>query len=206
MDTLAGFVEECCERGETYADQGGHLYTASKAWTERNGEHVVTRQAFGRQLTEREFPVMHQRLGKLRMGLRALDVKDLVTDCDLYLGGHKWSQGQYRSQASVAARRERREEVRADLTTIAAKGPKGGGPYLSRTVAEKIIALAEAGLTYPEIERAAVISKGAICYWIRAGSGGLPGYQGFRRRFYLARAPGYARKRGGPPDPPATGG
>ena len=70
MDTLAGFLEECCELGETYADQGRHLYTACKAWAERNGEHVLTQQAFGRQLTERGFRVMQQRLGKLRMGLR----------------------------------------------------------------------------------------------------------------------------------------
>ena len=46
------------------------------------------------------------------------------------------------------------------------------------------------------------ISKGAIYYWIRADDAKIPDYQGFRRRFYLARAAGYARKWGGPPDPP----
>jgi hypothetical protein len=93
------------------------------------------------------------------------------------------------------------------VTTIAAKSPRGGRPRVfSQTVAAKVIALAEAGLTYPEIERAAGISKGAIYYWVRADEAGLPEYRGFKRRFYLARAAGYARKWGGPPDPPAADG
>jgi hypothetical protein len=89
------------------------------------------------------------------------------------------------------------------MTTAAAKSPRGGRPRIfSKTVAEKVIALAEAGLTFPEIERAAGISKGAIYYWVRADEAGLSEYQGFKRRFFLARAAGYARKWGGPPDPP----
>ena len=91
------------------------------------------------------------------------------------------------------------------MTTVAAKSPRGGRPRIySKTVAEKIIALAEAGLTYPEIERAAGISKGAIYYWIRNDQAGYPDYRGFKRRFFQARAAGYARKWGGPPDPPAA--
>ena len=89
------------------------------------------------------------------------------------------------------------------MTTAAAKSPRGGRPRIfSQTVAEKVVALAEAGLTYPEIERAAGISKGAIYYWVRADEAGLTEYRGFKRRFFLARAAGYARKWGGPPDPP----
>ena len=89
------------------------------------------------------------------------------------------------------------------MTTAAAKSPRGGRPRIfSKTVAEKVIALAEAGLTYPEIEQAAGISKGAIYYWVRADEAGLAEYQGFKRRFFLARAAGYARKWGGPQDPP----
>jgi hypothetical protein len=89
------------------------------------------------------------------------------------------------------------------MTTVAAKSPRGGRPRIySQTVAERVIALAEAGLTYPEIERAAGISKGAIYYWIRNDQAGYPDYRGFKRRFFLARAAGYARKWGGPPDTP----
>jgi putative DNA primase/helicase len=70
MDTLAGFLEECCELGETFTDHTGHLYGSYKTWAERNGEHALTLQTFARRLTERGFPTVHSRLGGLRMGLR----------------------------------------------------------------------------------------------------------------------------------------
>jgi hypothetical protein len=77
------------------------------------------------------------------------------------------------------------------MTTIAAKSPKAGGPVSTAGPSPENHRAGRGGLTYPDIERAAGISKGAIYYWIRADSAGPPGYQGFRRRFYLARTTGY---------------
>jgi hypothetical protein len=93
------------------------------------------------------------------------------------------------------------------MTTITEKRPKGGAPRrYSVALADKICGLAAAGLTYDEIERAAGISRGAIYYWLRADDARLPEYQGFRKKFYEARATGYVRKWGVPPDPPAGDG
>jgi hypothetical protein len=90
------------------------------------------------------------------------------------------------------------------MTTAAAKSPRGGRPRVfSQTLANKICAMAEVGATLDEIEAAVGVSRSSIHYWARADAAGLSDYRGFKRRFYLARAAGYARKWGGPPDPPS---
>jgi putative DNA primase/helicase len=70
MDTLGGFLEECCEIGRAFHDTAARLYAAYKAWAERNGEYVLTYQTFGRRLTERGFLPLHARVGGVREGLR----------------------------------------------------------------------------------------------------------------------------------------
>jgi hypothetical protein len=98
---------------------------------------------------------------------------------------------------TVLARDER------PIPTIAAKSPRGGKPRLySQALADKVIRLAESGITYPEIARAAGISESSIYYWLLASTAGRPGYRDFYDRFYRARATGYARRYGVEPDPP----
>jgi transposase-like protein len=89
------------------------------------------------------------------------------------------------------------------MPTITEKRPRGGAPRrYCQALAAKVIALAETGCTYAEIARAAGISESSIYYWVRGDEAGVPDYQGFKRRFFLARGVGYARKFGVPPDPP----
>jgi hypothetical protein len=98
---------------------------------------------------------------------------------------------------TVLAREER------PIPTIAAKSPRGGKPRLySAALAEKIIRLAETGITYPEIARVCGIHVSSLYYWLSASEADKAGYRGFRDRFYRARAVGYTKRYGVAPDPP----
>jgi P4 family phage/plasmid primase-like protien len=73
MDTLRGFLEECCEIGKGFRENAGALYGRYKAWAEHGGEYVLTQTAFGRGLTERGFAPAetddHKKI-RLRLGVR----------------------------------------------------------------------------------------------------------------------------------------
>ncbi len=52
-DVLAGFIEECCDRGVAARVEGKALYAVFREWSDRNGERQVTARAFGDALEER---------------------------------------------------------------------------------------------------------------------------------------------------------
>jgi len=69
MDTLAMFIAECCDQGQGLQVRSGALYTAYTAWCQASGEQPATKQAFGRQLTERGYNRSHDRAGRTYLGL-----------------------------------------------------------------------------------------------------------------------------------------
>jgi putative DNA primase/helicase len=69
-DTIAAFIEDCCEVDSTYTELGGRIYQAYARWAKDNGEYVITNTKFGRDLSERGHPAKHTMNGKVRMGLR----------------------------------------------------------------------------------------------------------------------------------------
>jgi putative DNA primase/helicase len=69
-DTIAAFIEDCCEVDGAYTEPGGKLYQAYTRWAKDNGEYVITNTKFGRDLTDRGYVVKHTFNGKVRNGLR----------------------------------------------------------------------------------------------------------------------------------------
>jgi putative DNA primase/helicase len=75
MDTLAGFIDEHCVMDESATASAADLYSSYKHWCETAGEKSITKQTFGRSLTERGFD--SAQVGKARtrtwigIGLRA---------------------------------------------------------------------------------------------------------------------------------------
>jgi phage/plasmid-associated DNA primase len=55
MDVLAGFIADCCERGEAKSASSGELWEAWQRWCEGTGEQAGTRKRFGGHLAERGF-------------------------------------------------------------------------------------------------------------------------------------------------------
>ncbi len=53
MDALAGFIEECCEIGESYQVDKGRLYERYTEWCRDNDELPIQKKAFGSRLKER---------------------------------------------------------------------------------------------------------------------------------------------------------
>jgi len=55
MDTVGGFIAECCFTGSNYRAKADELYDAYKLWCERNRASDEGQRAFGNALTEKEF-------------------------------------------------------------------------------------------------------------------------------------------------------
>lgn len=66
MDTLGNFISACCEVGPYYQVRTSDLYNAYVVWS---GDKQIKQNAFGRQLSERGYPLHNQRW---RKGLRLL--------------------------------------------------------------------------------------------------------------------------------------
>ena len=73
MDTLAGFLDECCQVDwpasivpETKASR---LYAAYKSWAERGGEKLETSTKFGTLLLERDFERTRKNDGNYYLGI-----------------------------------------------------------------------------------------------------------------------------------------
>lgn len=64
MDLLAGFMEDRCIVEPNASAATGDLYRAYHSWCDDAGEKSITKQAFGRRLTERGFDSAH--VGKSR--------------------------------------------------------------------------------------------------------------------------------------------
>jgi len=55
MDSLAGFIAECCTVQHSAQAGASDLYRVYRAWTEANGDRAMSQRAFGLQLGERGF-------------------------------------------------------------------------------------------------------------------------------------------------------
>lgn len=72
QDVLGAFIDECCVTGPSFQVLFADLYTAYKHWAESTGEHVASQNKFGRRLTDRGFPLEHNRRGNMRVGIGLL--------------------------------------------------------------------------------------------------------------------------------------
>lgn len=69
-DTIAAFLEDCCDLDASFSLPSGSLYSAYQRWCKDNGEYVLTSTKFGRDLTDRGLSSKHTFNGKVRCGLR----------------------------------------------------------------------------------------------------------------------------------------
>jgi putative DNA primase/helicase len=70
MDVMADFIEEDCVLGEHETADAGLLYSTFQAWSEKNGEEVLTQKKFGTQLRERGFEAAKKKGRRCWLGLR----------------------------------------------------------------------------------------------------------------------------------------
>jgi putative DNA primase/helicase len=70
MDVMADFIEEGCVLGEQETADAGLLYSTFQAWSEKNGEEVLTQKKFGTQLRERGFEAAKKKGRRCWLGLR----------------------------------------------------------------------------------------------------------------------------------------
>ena len=91
MDTLAGFIQECCELDKAATAKASLLYERYCQWCKENNERPETGTAFGMRLQERDFKKVHTRSGWHYLGLGVIYVSpdeecDDRDDCDPNFG------------------------------------------------------------------------------------------------------------------------
>lgn len=77
MDQIGAFIADRCILGPEYKVATGDLYAAYKAWCDASEERPLTKNAFGRQMNDREFENDHDGPQRLRtwFGIGLLDDK-----------------------------------------------------------------------------------------------------------------------------------
>jgi len=76
MDTLAGWMDDCCVLHLRAETKSSHLYESFKAWCEANGERPISNKAFSLRLKERGFEPVKGRAANLWPGIGLLDSND----------------------------------------------------------------------------------------------------------------------------------
>jgi putative DNA primase/helicase len=79
MDTLGGFMHECCTLSQKYEVSAKELYDAYVKWADGNGEHPVSQRMFGSRLRDRGFIKERMTGGRLKwigIGLLVNEVND----------------------------------------------------------------------------------------------------------------------------------
>jgi putative DNA primase/helicase len=77
MDLIGEWISDACMTGTDRMDTVADLYQSYQQWAEASGLKVLSRQAFGRKLTERGF---EQAWPKGQRGYRGIEVKPVVHD------------------------------------------------------------------------------------------------------------------------------
>lgn len=73
MDTLGGFLEDCCIKDKIAQETNKALFGRYKKWREENQESTVTQSEFTAKMEERGFDSMRDRKGKNWIGIRLKD-------------------------------------------------------------------------------------------------------------------------------------
>lgn len=71
MDIVGTFIEECCETGYSYTEQGNTLFKAYQQWARENNEYEMTNTKFGIEVGKR-FAKLRRAGGVFYSGLRLL--------------------------------------------------------------------------------------------------------------------------------------
>lgn len=69
QDTLAEFLEDCCNVTPSYDCLAGDLYAAYRKWAESENEEPVSKNLFGRMMTERGFELDRNTITRERIRL-----------------------------------------------------------------------------------------------------------------------------------------
>jgi putative DNA primase/helicase len=72
QDVLGAFIQERCIVGNAYDAPTNDLYRAYSEWAQQSGEYVISKNAFGRRMTDRGFKLEHARSGDRRIGVGLL--------------------------------------------------------------------------------------------------------------------------------------
>lgn len=83
QDTLAEFLEDCCNVAPGYDCPSTEIYAVYRGWSERDGEEPMSKNLFGRMLTERGFEQDKDANGqRVRVGLSIKDIarKSFIRD------------------------------------------------------------------------------------------------------------------------------
>ena len=69
-DTLASWIDDCCDRASEAWTSTTELYSAWKSWAERSSEHAGSLKGFSQKIADRGFTAHRLNTGRGFVGLR----------------------------------------------------------------------------------------------------------------------------------------
>lgn len=69
QDVLGAFISEKCITGNVYSVSSNELYKAYSDWAQESGEYVISKNSFGRRMSDRGHKLEHGRNGGFRLGI-----------------------------------------------------------------------------------------------------------------------------------------